>query len=132
MAIFNQNIQAEARPGEATDAPRRAPAPAPATPDGRYIVVRGRLWRRADPQLPEPERQALVDRLMDARRAVARALKTADKDALASARAEVDKAKVALGERGPVWWDDGAVDLNRHMARTTCYAGWFETLGGKS
>lgn len=131
MAIFNQDMQAEqARPGEATDPVRRGPAPA-TTPDGRYIVVRGRLWRRADPQLPEPERQALVDRLMEARRAVGRALKTADRDALASARAEVDNAKVALGERGPVWWDDGAVDLNRHLARTTRYAEWFETLGGK-
>jgi transposase len=26
-------------------------------------------------------------------------------------------------ERGPVWWDDGAPDINRHMVRTTPYAG---------
>ncbi|MGJ3627706.1 hypothetical protein AB5I41_13340 [Sphingomonas sp. MMS24-JH45] len=44
---------------------------------------------------------------------------------LADARARVDAAKVALGERGPVWWSDGAPDLNRHMARTTVYADWY-------
>ncbi len=33
--------------------------------------------------------------------------------------------KRALGERGPVWWDDGAPDLNRHLARTTPYAAWY-------
>ena len=31
-------------------------APPPATPDGRYIVVRGRLWRRANPHLAEDRR----------------------------------------------------------------------------
>jgi hypothetical protein len=34
--------------------------PVPTTPDGRYIVVRGRLWRRANPGLPEVRREALV------------------------------------------------------------------------
>jgi hypothetical protein len=28
----------------------------PVTPDGRYFVVRGRLWRMADPDL-DPERK---------------------------------------------------------------------------
>jgi hypothetical protein len=27
--------------------------PYPVTPDGRYFVVKGRLWRRADPALPD-------------------------------------------------------------------------------
>ena len=40
------------------------------TPDGRYIVVRGRLWRRARPDLPADVRDRLVHGLMDARRAV--------------------------------------------------------------
>ena len=48
--------------------------------------------------------------------------------ALEKARAEVDAAKVALGERGPVWWTDGAPDLNRHMARNTPYATWATAL----
>lgn len=63
---------------------------------------------------------------MTARRAV-RAAK-GDADALAEARAKVDEAKRALGERGPVWWTDGAPDYGRHLARNTPYAEWFEAL----
>lgn len=103
----------------------------PVTPDGRYIVVRGRLWRRANPGLGESERQALVAALMDARRAVRSALQAGDSDALGPARAAVDAAKIALGERGPVWWDDGAADLNRRMACNTPYADWYRSLGGQ-
>jgi len=44
------------------------------------------------------------------------------------ARVAVDRAKRALGERGSVWWADGAPDLNRHMAINTDYADWFEAL----
>ena len=51
------------------------------TPDGRYIVVRGRLWRATNPSLPEPERQRLTQALMDARRAVKTAREAADRDA---------------------------------------------------
>ncbi|SFP86818.1 hypothetical protein [Sphingomonas rubra] len=91
----------------------------PVTPDGRYIVVRGRLWRRANPHLPEAERQRLVDDLMAARRAVRYD---------PAARARVHAAKVALGERGPVWWTDGAPDQNRRMARNTDYADWYAGL----
>lgn len=95
------------------------------TPDGRYIVVRGRLWRAANPGLHEAVRERLVAELMDARRAVGAALRASDADAERAARAKVDAAKVALGERGPVWWTDGAPDLNRHMAVNTPYADWF-------
>lgn len=95
------------------------------TPDGRYIVVRGRLWRTANPGLAESERAALVQELMQARRAVGVAKRGGDADGEAAAHRRVDAAKIALGERGPVWWTDGAPDLNRHMARTTCYAEWF-------
>ena len=39
--------------------------------------------------------------------------------ALAEARRAVDTAKVLPGERGPVWWTDGAPDLGLHyMVRT--------------
>ncbi len=92
------------------------------TPDGRYLVVRGRLWRRSNPDLPEERRQELVDELMAARRAKRDAADDGSRDA---ARARVDAAKHGLGERGPVWWDDGAPDLTRHLARTTEYADWF-------
>lgn len=104
---------------------RKAP---PVTPDGRYIVVRGRLWRRCNPHLAEAERKRLVAELMTARRAVGAARKAGDRDAQDAAHAAVDKAKLALGERGPVWWTDGSPDLNRHMARTTAYADWFAKL----
>ena len=64
---------------------------------------------------------------MNARRAVRDALKEQDGPAQKAARAEVHAAKVALGERGPVWWDDGAPDYNRHLAKNTPYAAEFET-----
>lgn len=100
----------------------------PVTPDGRYFVVRGRLWRRSDPALPEGRRQALVNELMAARRAVGAAKRANDADALQTARAAVDAAKTNLGERGPVWWDDGAPDFNRRLAKNTPYADWFASL----
>lgn len=95
------------------------------TPDGRYLVVRGRLWRRSDPRLPDPERQRLTHELMAARRAKGAAARAGDDAAREAARSRVDAAKHALGERGPVWWDDGAPDLTRHLARTGPYAGWY-------
>jgi len=94
------------------------------TPDGRYIVVRGRLWRATNPNLSASDREVLVKALMDARRRV----RTSDEALKSAARRDVDLAKHALGERGPVWWDDGAPDYNRRMARNTPYAGWFEGL----
>lgn len=93
--------------------------------------MRGRLWRRTNPALPEAERQRLVSELMTARRGVAAARRAGDAAAEARAHDAVDAAKVALGERGPVWWCDGAPDLNRHMARTTAYAAWFADLGAE-
>ncbi len=89
--------------------------------------MRGRLWRAANPALPEDKRQSLVDELMDARRAV-RAAKDNPGD-MKQARARVDAAKHELGERGPVWWDDGAPDLNRRMAKNTIYADWYAEFG---
>ncbi|SMO97777.1 hypothetical protein [Paracoccus laeviglucosivorans] len=94
------------------------------TPDGRYIIVRGRLWRSANPDLSESERARLVNELMDARRAVKAARAAQDRKAEAAAHHAVDAAKQALGERGPVWWRDGAPDLNREMAKNTPYAEW--------
>ncbi|HYF59617.1 MAG TPA: hypothetical protein VEA81_11750 [Burkholderiaceae bacterium] len=105
----------------------RDPARGPLrTPDGRYIVVRGRLWRTADPALPAEERERLVVELMSARRAVH--LADADPEAVAAARARVDAAKHALGERGPPWWNDGAPDENRRPVRASSYADWYASL----
>jgi hypothetical protein len=100
----------------------------PLTPDGRYMVVRGRLWRVANPNLPPEEREALVRALMAARRQVKAALAADDARALAAARRSVDAAKVSLGERGSVWWHDGAKDYNRHLVKNTPYRQWYAQL----
>ncbi|MGL4092188.1 hypothetical protein [Agrobacterium cavarae] len=105
---------------------RVKPRSYPDTPDGRYFVVCGRLWRKSDPALDEETRTRLVKELMAARRAVRQA--KGDRVALAKARARVDEAKIALGERGKVWWDDGEPDLNRHLVKNTAYAAWFSQL----
>ena len=94
----------------------------PVTPDGRYFVVRGRLWRRSDPSLPPSQMQSLMADLMSARRAVKIATNDVERRA---ARAIINEAKHALGERGPVWWGDGAPDYNRHFAKNSPYAAWF-------
>ncbi len=65
---------------------------------------------------------------MTARRAKQTAMRLGDATARETARMRVDAAKIALGERGPVWWDDGAPDLNRKMARNTGYAAWAASL----
>ena len=98
----------------------------PNTPDGRYFVVRGRLWRSANPDLPEAERQALVKQLMAARREVGIATRAGEDTA--PARRRVDDAKRALGERGPPWWRDGAPDFNRRMVANTPYKEWYAAL----
>jgi hypothetical protein len=104
----------------------------PVTPDGRYFVVRGRLWRCSNPTLSEERRAELVMALMCARRSKQRAMRAGDNAAREAARSQVEAVKVALGERGPVWWDDGAPDLNRHLARTTPYAEWFAGLSNRT
>lgn len=100
----------------------------PTTPDGRYFVVRGRLWRSSDPGLAPQRRQMLVESLMQARRQVGAAKRAGDGHAERDARAAVDAAKRALGERGPIWWTDGAPDFNRRMAKNTPYADWYAAL----
>nr|MBF0685999.1 hypothetical protein [Pseudomonas sp.] len=114
-------------PGDLLPPPREQVKPL-TTPDGRYIVVRGRLWRASNPHLPDAERTALVHDLATARRDVKAALRDANPVRLAAARAAVHLAKVALGERGPPWWTDGAKDFNRHMAKNTPYAQWYEEV----
>lgn len=100
----------------------------PVTPDGRYMVVRERLWRVSNPNLSEAERASFVHDLMSARREV-KAAKAANDDArLTKARRLVNAAKISLGERGPVWWQDGAKDFNRHMVKNTPYLDWYTQL----
>lgn len=103
----------------------------PTTPDGRYFVVRGRLWRASNPALSPDERERLVKELMAARRAVGVAKWEGNAEAEAEANEDVNRAKVALGERGPVWWDDCAPDLTRNLAHTGPYAEWYAGLSNE-
>lgn len=100
----------------------------PITPDGRYFVVRGRLWRCTNPGLSAERRKELTRELMEARRDKGRALRAGDAEGRETARQRVDAAKQALGERGAVWWTDGAPDWTRHMVHTSPYADWFSGL----
>ena len=100
----------------------------PVTPDGRYFVVRERLWRCSNSQTPDEDRQRLTAVLMAARRAKGIAMRAGDESGRVQARQQVDAAKIALGEGGPVWWTDGAPDVNRQMVKNTNYAAWFAAL----
>ncbi|RVV99302.1 hypothetical protein EKE94_00975 [Mesobaculum littorinae] len=97
----------------------------PRTPDGRYFVARGRLWRCTDPGLSEEDRAAAVKALMQARRAVREAGTDGE---TRDARDAVDAAKRRLGERGPVWWSDDAPDETRRAPLTSSYAAWWSEL----
>ena len=98
------------------------------TPDGRYIVVMGkegpRLWRATKPSLSHERRAQLTKELMDARRAIRSTPKGSE---TYHARERIHAAKVALGERGPIWWTDGSPDLNRRLIKNTPYADWWST-----
>ncbi len=73
------------------------------TDDGHYVVIKGRRWRATDPDIPDERRAELTRILMAWRREVRRAKGTPGESA---ARAGVQAAKVALGERGsPPWWE---------------------------
>lgn len=75
------------------------------TDDGHHVVIDGRKWRATDPALPEETAAELRKHLMAARRAVRDALRQEDPEAERRARARVQVAKTALGERGPAWWE---------------------------
>ena len=93
----------------------------PKTPDGRYLVVNGQLWRCKNPSLSECERQRLVHDLMDARREIKRAKRLGDSSMPKSARSRVDAAKVELGERCVF----GRVRRNElHLLEVFCKKAW--------
>jgi len=95
------------------------------TPDGRYIVIRGRLWRAANPSLPAEAKVRYMRELLNGRRALKAAKSAKDEDAIAVARRIIAGAQVGLGERGQVWWQDGAPDLNRTLVKNSPYAAWY-------
>jgi hypothetical protein len=101
------------------------------TDDGRWIVVDGRRWRASDPSIPAAFRAELVGELMRARRV--------------QDRPAVQDAKVALGERGPRWWDEPNDDDDRRRLvaamrtllrrrgpdKTICPSDAARTIGGE-
>ncbi|MFE1803221.1 hypothetical protein ACFW9L_44600 [Streptomyces sp. NPDC059517] len=91
------------------------------TPDGHHVVIDGRKWRATDPSLPEDVAARLRRHLMAARRAVRAATTADDASAERSARARVQHAKVALGERGTPWWEQSQDERRRrwedHLAK---------------
>lgn len=99
--------------------------PHPTTPDGRYFVSKGKLWRKTDPHLTDTERRAAIKAMMQARRDIAGAQTDADE---LDARARINAAKTRLGEAGPVWWDDGAPDESGLAPANSSYTNWWAGL----
>ncbi|MEP6503670.1 MAG: hypothetical protein ABJD97_10085 [Betaproteobacteria bacterium] len=97
------------------------------TPDGRYLILQGRLWRAQNPTLPAEARVRHTRELLNGRRALKAAKLAGDEAAMTAARAVIRDAEVGLGERGAVWWKDGTPDLNRQLAKNSPYAQWFAT-----
>ncbi len=95
------------------------------TPDGRYLVIQGRLWRAPNPSLPAEAKVRYMRELLNGRRALKAAKTSGDEDAITVARKMVARAQVGLGERGPAWWKDGAPDFNRTQVKHSPYADWF-------
>lgn len=91
--------------GRGSSSTQGSPERMTAEDDERWIVIDGRRWRRTDPSIPEDRRKALVSELMSARSAVGHAKRKGDEQAERAARDRVHAAKVALGERGPKWWE---------------------------
>ena len=87
--------------------------------DLHYFVIKGRRWRRSDPDIPESLYSELVKELMSARRAVGIAQRAGDETAVRVARGRVQDAKVALGERGHKWWLDRDMEAMRERLAAT-------------
>ncbi|QWA25826.1 hypothetical protein [Streptomyces osmaniensis] len=87
------------------------------TPDGHFVVIKGRRWRATDPSIPEKVASRLRRHLMSARREVRSAMSAGDKPAERAARARVNRAKIALGERGTPWWEQPELERRRRWER---------------
>ncbi|WP_424464274.1 biopolymer transporter Tol [Pseudoclavibacter helvolus] len=82
--------------------------------DERWLVVKGRRWRRTDPSLPADLVERLTSHLGRGRSGVGAAKRRGDDAAVAAARTRVGLAKHGLGERGPRWWEE---PLDARLAR---------------
>jgi uncharacterized protein len=76
-----------------------------------FVVISGRRWRATDPAIPPEVASELRKVLMAARRDVGKALRAGESPA--AARARVQAAKVALGERGTPWWEQTVEERRR-------------------
>lgn len=85
--------------------------------DERWLIVKGRRWRRTDPALETNVIEELKSHLGAARNAVKQAKKRGDGNDLAEARRRVNVAKHGLGERGEYWWEMSVED-RRQRAET--------------
>ncbi|MFI7494762.1 biopolymer transporter Tol [Kocuria sp. M4R2S49] len=80
------------------------------TPDGRWIVVDGRRWRRQDPALPPEVAARLRSHLGRARAAVRTVRRHGTEEELRAVRDRVGLAKLGLGERGTPWWEQSSAE----------------------
>ncbi|WP_252199766.1 biopolymer transporter Tol [Brevibacterium sp. RIT 803] len=80
----------------------------------KWMVIKGRKWRRTDPELPEEMVAELKSHLGTARNAVRTAQKTGMDEDVSAARNRVSIAKHGLGERGDYWWQ---MDVDKRIAR---------------
>ncbi len=97
----------------------------PVTPDGRYNVGRGQLRRNTNPNLDDRARKRLIKLLMRSR-IESNSAKTSEERARLNT--VVRETKIALGESGPVWWDDGEPDFSGAHPTDTPYRDWWESL----
>lgn len=81
--------------------------------DEKWMVIRGRRWRRTDPDLPAEVVEELKSHLGKARSGVRAAKKSGDEDELRAVRNRVNTAKHGLGERGDYWWEMSVEDRRR-------------------
>jgi hypothetical protein len=92
--------------------------PYPVTPDDRYFVVKGRLWRCTGPVLSGDLKERLVADLMRARRQKATAMRSNDSEKVEAARQAIDVAKEKLGEEGVFGGRTGLL-TNRFLVKNT-------------
>ncbi|MEV7200917.1 hypothetical protein [Streptomyces griseoluteus] len=89
-----------------------AKEPPEKTPDGHFVVVDGRRWRATDPDIPQDVAARLRRHLMAGRRGGG-VRDAEDGEAERVARGRVQRAKVALGERGTPWWEESGEERRR-------------------
>ncbi len=77
------------------------------------MVIRGRPWRRTDPELPAEVIEELKSHLGKARSGVRVAKNSGDEGELRAVRNRVNIAKHGLGERGDYWWEMSVEDRRR-------------------